>query len=94
MKRLTDNDGNTFYTFGGDVAPWIEYKSSIEVKLKSFSIVSADEPDKDPVMIKVEYKNEGDARFKRAFRGEVAFTKRNERVYVLVLVWFPGNVFV
>ena len=33
-------------------------------------------------MIKVEYKNEGDARFKRAFRGEVAFTKRNERVYV------------
>lgn len=82
LKRLTDNDGNTFYTFGGDVAPWIEYKSSIEVKLKSFSIVSADEPDKDPVMIKVEYKNEGDARFKRAFRGEVAFTKRNERVYV------------
>ena len=61
LKRLTDNDGNTFYTFGGDVAPWIEYKSSIEVKLKSFSILSADEPDKDPVMIKVEYKKEADA---------------------------------
>lgn len=94
MKRLTDNDGNTFYTFGGDVAPWIEYKSSIEVKLKSFSIVSADEPDKDPVMIKVEYKMKEMLGSREHSEGKWHLRKGMNVFMSLVLVWFPGNVFV
>lgn len=82
LNKLTDNDGNTFYTFGGDDAPWVEYESPIEVRLKGFALVSADEPGKNPVMVKVEYMNEGETRFRRAFRGEVTITKRNERIYV------------
>lgn len=93
LKKLTDNDGNTFYTFGGDVAPWVEYKSSSVVKLKSFALVSADEPAKDPVMIRVEYMNEGETRFRRAYRGEIVFTKRNERVSVDCPRVVSGQIF-
>lgn len=82
LRKLTDNDGNTFYTFGGDAAPWVIYKSSMTADLKGFVLVSADEPDKNPVSIKLEYMKEGGTGYKRAFKGEVTFTKRNERIYV------------
>lgn len=83
LKKLADNDGNTFYTFGGNAFPWVQYKSSTEVKLTGFALVSADDPGKDPVVVRIEYKDEGDTEFRRAFRGEVTFTKRNERIYTV-----------
>ncbi|WP_455584190.1 glycoside hydrolase family 76 protein [Bacteroides sp.] len=81
LRKLTDNDGNTVYTFGGDDMPWVEYKSPSAVQLKAFAIVSADEPSKDPLMIRMEYKPEG-GYWTRAYRGEVAFTQRNQRLYI------------
>lgn len=93
LKKLTDNDGNTFYTFGGATTPWVEYKSSMEVKVKGFAIVSADDAAKDPTKVKLEYKGPNDTSFRRAFRGEVNFTKRNERIYVQLSRIYSGVCF-
>lgn len=93
LRKLTDNDGNTFYTFGGEATPWVEYKSTSPIKLKGFALVSADEPGKDPVMVKVEYKSEGETDYRRAYRGEVTFTKRNERIYVQCSRLVTGDYF-
>lgn len=80
LKNITDNNGNSFYTLNapGSTA-WIQYKSTVPVQIRAYSIIVAGDDSKYPKSWILQGSNDGNQWTTINSRSNITFTLKGER---------------